>query len=43
MVFELHDMHMVCLLMVVTPAWVTDAAPFLKVIDYIRYSGSFEI
>ena len=27
----------------VTPAWVTNTVPFLLVIDYLHYSGSFEI
>ena len=43
MVFELHDMRIVCLLKAVTPAWVTNTVPFLIPIDYIRYSGSFEV
>ena len=36
-------MRMVCLLMAVTTAWVTNTVQFLLVIDYTRYSGSFEI
>ena len=36
-------MRMVCLLKAVIPAWVTDKVPFLLVIDYIRYSRSFEV
>ena len=43
MVFELHDMRIVCLLKAVTPAWVTNTVPFLLPIDYIRYSGPFEV
>ena len=43
MVPALHDSRMVCLLKAVTPAWVTNTVLFLLVIDYIRYSGSFEI
>ena len=43
MVFALHDLRMVCLLRAVTPSWVTKTVPFLLVIDYTRYSGSFEI
>ena len=42
-VFELHDMRIVCLLKAATPAWVTNTVSFLLPIDYIRYSGSFEI
>ena len=40
---QVTDMRMVCLLGAVTPAWVTSTVPFLLVIGYIRYSGSFEI
>ena len=43
MVFELHDVRIVCLLKAVTPAWVTNTVPFSLPIDYIRYSGSFEV
>ena len=43
MVPELHAMRIVCLLKAVTPAWVTNTFPFLLVIDYIRYHGSFEV
>ena len=43
MVFELHDVRIVCLFKAVTPAWVTNTVPFLLPIDYIRYSGSFEV
>ena len=43
MVFELHDMRIVCLLRAVTPAWVTITASFLFVIDYIDHSGSFDV
>ena len=43
MVPELHDMRIVCLLKAVTPAWVTNTVSFTLKIDYIHYSGSFEI
>ena len=43
MVFELHDVRIVCLLKAVTPAWVTNTVSFTLKIDYIHYSGSFEI
>ena len=43
MVPELHDMRIVCLLKAVTPAWVTNTVSFMLKIDYIHYSGSFEI
>ena len=43
MVFELHDMRIVCLLKAVTPAWVTNMVPFTLLIDYIHHSGSFEV
>ena len=45
MVFELHDMRIVCLLQlrVVTPSWVTNTVSFLLVINYIHHSGSFEV
>ena len=43
MVTELHDMCIVYLLKAVTPAWVTNTDPFTIAIDYIRYSGSFEV
>ena len=43
MVFQLHDMRIVCLLKAVTPAWVASTVPFLLSIDYIRYSGPFEV
>ena len=39
----LHDMRMVWLLKVVTPACVRNTVPFLLVLDYIRYSRSFEV
>ena len=42
-VFELHDMRIVCLLKAVTPAWVTNTVPFTIAIDYILYSDLFEI
>ena len=38
MVFQLHDMRMVCLIKA-----VTNTIPFLLVMSYIRYSGSFDI
>ena len=34
---------MVCLLKAVTPAWVTNTISFTEAINYVRYSGSFEI
>ena len=43
MVFELHDMRIVCLLKAVTPAWVTNTVSFKIAINYIRCSGSFEV
>ena len=43
MVPELHDVRIVCLLKAVTPAWVTNTVSFTLKIDYIHYSGSFEI
>ena len=43
MVPELHAMRMVCLLKAVNHAWVTNTIPFLLVIDYILYYGSFEV
>ena len=43
MVFELHDLRIVCLLKAATPAWVTNTVPFTLLIDYIHHSGSFEI
>ena len=43
MVFELHDMRIVCLLKTVTPAWVIYTVSFTLVINYIHHSGSFEI
>ena len=43
MVFELHDMRIVCLLKAVTPAWVTNMVPFTLLIAYIHHSGSFEV
>ena len=43
MVFELHDMRMVCLLKAVTRAWVTNTVSFIIAIDYIHHSGSFDI
>ena len=43
MVFELHDVRIVCLLKAITPAWVTNTVSFTLKIDYIHYSGSFEI
>ena len=36
-------MRMICLLKAATPAWVATTVPFLLSIDYIRYSGSFEV
>ena len=42
-VFELHDMRLICLLNAATPAWVTNTVPFLVVIGYNHYSGSFEV
>ena len=42
MVLELQDMLMVCLLKAVTPAWVTNTASFLLVIDYVNHSDWFE-
>ena len=36
-------MRMICLLEAGTPAWVANTVPFLLPIDYIRYSGSYEI
>ena len=43
MVFELHDMRMMCLLKAATPAWVTNTVSFTLLIDYIHHSGSFEV
>ena len=43
MVFELHDMRIVCLLKAVTPLWVINMVSFTLVINYIHHSGSFEI
>ena len=43
MVFELRDVHIVCLLKAVTPAWVTNTVPFTIAVNYIRYPNSFEI
>ena len=43
MVPELHDMRLVCLLKVDTPAWVTITASFLFVFDYIDHSSSFDV
>ena len=43
MVPELHAMRIVSLLKTVTPAWITNTVPFLLVIDYTCYSGSFEV
>ena len=43
MVPELHALRIVCLLKAVTLAWVFYTIPFLLVIDYIRYHGSFEV
>ena len=43
MVFELHDMRIICLLKAVTPAWVINTALFTLTIDYILYYGSFEV
>ena len=40
---ELHAMRMICLLRAITPAWVLNTIPFTKAINYIRYSGSFDI
>ena len=36
-------MRMICLLRVVTPAWVINTDPFTIAINYIRYSDSFDI
>ena len=36
-------MRIICLLEAVIPAWVINTVPFLLAIDYIRYSGSFDI
>ena len=36
---ELHDMRTVCLLKVITTAWVTNTDSFSLVIDYTQYSG----
>ena len=43
MVFELHDMRIVCLLRVVTTAWVRNTVSFLLIIDDTHHSGSFEV
>ena len=43
MVFELRDVHIVCLLKAVTPTWVTNTVPFTIAVNYIRYPNSFEI
>ena len=49
MVFELHDVRIVCLLKAAmgykygTPAWVINTVSFTLKIDYIHHSGSFEI
>ena len=43
MVFELHDVRIVCLLKAVTPAWVINTVSFTLIIDYINHSGLFEI
>ena len=43
MVFELHDMRMICLLKAATPAWVTNTVSFTVLIDNIHHSGSFEV
>ena len=43
MVFELHDMRMICLLKAATPAWVTNTVSFTLLIDYIHHFGSFEV
>ena len=43
MVFELHDMRIVCLLKAVTPAWVINMVSFTLKIGYIHLSGSFDI
>ena len=43
MVPELPDMCIVCLLKAVAPSSVINTVPFLLVIDYVRYSGSFEL
>ena len=42
-VFELHDMRMICLLKAVTPAWVRNTVSFTLQIDYTHYSGPFEV
>ena len=36
-------MRIVCLLKAVTPAWTTNMVPFTLLIDYMYYSGSFEV
>ena len=43
MVFELHDMRIVCLLKAATPAWVTNVVSFSLAIDYTHYSGPVEV
>ena len=43
MIFELHDMRIVCLLKAVTPAWVINTASFTLKIDFTHYSSPFEI
>ena len=43
MVFELHDIRIVCLLKAVTPAWVVNMVSFTLKIGYIHHAGSFEI
>ena len=43
MVFELHDVRIVCLLKAATPAWVINTVSFTLVINYIHRSGSFEV
>ena len=43
MVPEIHALRMVCLLKVVSSAWVVNTFPFLLVFDYIHHSRSFGI
>ena len=43
MVFELHDMRIVCLRKAATPAWIANTVSFLLAIDYIHFFGPFEV
>ena len=43
MVFEIHDMRIVCLLRAVTPAWVINTVSFTLQIDFTHYSDSLGI